>query len=365
MKSARRERRRSVRALLVIAALAPGCDYVCGKKKPVGAADAAADDGLPVGVELVSAGAEPRARLEVGRWAGLHYQLETESDGSFGRSDQPPVKAPTSFLKLSVEVQRGTADPLVQERDGRQLRLVEERATLDKIELRSASAPPDFLSKLNLAFGLLVGLTTRSLVGENGEVVEVTTEHVGGVVPPPEIKKLLDEALSSQRFFPFRLPPAPVGLGARWRFTAPLEARGVKSIQVADMTLVELSEAKARFGVRVRHQAPKQEVPHPTEPGLTATLVGLRGDADGEITIDRLTACILAARFSSTSYLTMTWMDPEGQDQTATFMQANVQRMKGRVGPPDDAGADAADAERDSAPPDAGSPPTEDEDEEL
>lgn len=356
----RRDRRRLARLALLAVLLAPGCDFMCGKKPAATTPEAGPDPG-PAGVEMLSPGAEPRARLEVGRWAGLHYELETESDGSFGRSGEEPVKAPTSILKLSVEVQRGTADPLVQEKDGRSLRLVEERATLERIEIRSATAPPDFVTKLNAAFGLLKGLTTRSLVAENGEIAEITTEHVGGVVPPPEIKQILDEALGAQRFFPFRLPPAPVGLGARWRFSAPLEARGVKSVQVADMTLVELGGKTARIGVRVRHQAPKQEVPHPTEPGLTATLVNLRGDADGEITIDRLTACILAARFSSTSYLTMTWMDPDGHDQTATFMQANVQRMRGRVGPPEDGGLDAGDAASSIVAGEAGPAPEDDE----
>lgn len=357
----KRDLRRGVRALLALALLSPGCDFMCGKKKPASAPDANADD-APLGVEVLSPGSEPRAKLEIGRWAGLSYELETESDGSFGRSGEAPAKAPTSILKLAVEVQRGTADPLVQQKDGKELRLVEERATLERIEVRSPTAPADFMAKLNAAFGLLAGLTTRSLVAENGEVVEVTTEHVGGIVPPPEIKRILDEALSGQRFFPFRLPPAPVGLGARWRFSAPLEARGVKSVQVADMTLVELGDKRARFGVRVRHQAPRQEVPHPTEPGLSATLVNLRGDADGEITIDRLTACILAARFSSTSYLTLTWMDPEGHDQTATFMQASVQRMRGRVGPPEDAGAEGGEA-GESVGPDAAEAGNEEDDE--
>lgn len=338
-----------MRVLLVVALLFPGCNFLCGKRTGVGTVDASSDE-APVGVEVVSSGAEPKVRLEVGRWAGMTYQLRTESEGSFGRAGDPPVKAPTSVLELRVEVERGSADPRIEERDGRKLRLVEERATLERIELQNPSVPSDFLAKLNAAFGLLKGLTTRSLVGENGEVVEVTTEHVGGVVPPPEIKKILDEALGAQRFFPFRLPPVPVGLGARWRFSVPMEARGMKAMQVADMTLVGLGEQTARIGIRARHQAPRQEVPHPTEPGLSATLVNLRGDADGEIVIDRLTACILSARFSSTSYLTLTWMDPDGHDQTATFLQAQVQRMTGSLGAPTDAGADAGDAAVDAKP---------------
>ncbi len=357
MKRARSGKRRTLLALSVAALMAPGCDFICARKQVPAARDAAADD-APVGVEVVTPGAEPRTKLEVGRWTGLHYELEQESDGSFGRTGAASIKAPTLVLKTTVDVLRGTADPLIQERDGKRLRLVEERATLDRISLRSEGGPADFIAKANEMLALLKGMTTKALIAENGEVTEVTTEHVGGVVPPPEVKSFLDEALSAQRYFPLRLPPTPVGVGARWRFSVPLESRGIKSLQVADMTLVELTASTARIGVRVRHQATKQEVPHPTYPGLRATLSSLRGDADGEITLDRLTACILVARFSSTSYQTMTWVDESGEDQTATFMHANVQRLRGRVGAPfdggdfPDAGAGAAaDAAEPTAPP--------------
>jgi hypothetical protein len=158
------------------------------------------------------------------------------------------------------------------------------------------------------------------------------------------VKKILDDALDAQRHFPFRLPPVPVGVGARWRFSEPFEVRGVKAVQVADMTLVELGKDSARIAIRARHQAPRQEVPHPTEPGLTATLQALRGDSNGEISIDRLTACVLSARLTATSFLTMQWMDAQGQDQNATFMEARVQRLTGHVGPEAEAGVEAVES---------------------
>jgi hypothetical protein len=293
-------------------------------------------------VEVLGAGAEPRQKLEIGRWTGLTYQLTSQRDGSFGLSGKTPIKTPTSIMESHFEVLRGTADPIEREIEGRQLRLIEERAVVERIEVQSATMPPEALAQLNAAFGLLKGLTTRSLVGEDGELVELKTESVGGVKPPPEIKKLLDGALDAQRHFPFRLPPVPVGVGARWRFSGPFEVRGVKATQVADMTLLELGEGTARISIRTRHTAPKQEVPHPTEPGLRATLDALRGDSDGELTIDRLTAYVIAARLTSTSFLTMTWMDPTGQDQHATFMQAEVQRMTGHVGSQPEGGTEDA-----------------------
>jgi len=323
---------------------------MCGKSKEKAGTATAAEEAA-ARVEVLGLGKEPRAKLEVGRWAGLVYQLESQRDGSFGLSGQPPTKTPTAIMKSEFEVLRGTANPIERDVDGRHMSLIEERAVVKGIEVKSATLPAPALAQLNAAFGLLVGLTTRSLIGENGELVELKTESVGGVKPPPEVKKLLDNALDAQRHFPFRLPPVPVGVGARWRFTEPFEVRGVKATQVADMTLVALDESIARIAIRARHQAPKQEVPHPTEPGLTATLDALRGDSDGELTIDRLTAYVLSARLTATSYLSMTWMGADGQDQHATFMQAEVQRMTGHVGPAVDAGVDdsGADAGGDAA----------------
>src|SRR5262245_27072791 len=112
---------------LVVLALFAGCDGGCRKKKPA-PVDANKDD-APVGIEILNLGSEPREKLEVGRWVGLHYDLEMQTDGSFGIRGLPPVKAPTSIIGFRVEVLRGTADPVLRDRDNQKLRLVEERAT--------------------------------------------------------------------------------------------------------------------------------------------------------------------------------------------------------------------------------------------
>jgi hypothetical protein len=359
--------RRAVLAVLVALMTLPGCEWMCGKKKPPPPASEEPRD-TPSRVDVQSVGREPRVKLEVARWAGLTYQLESETDGSFGVQGAAPARAPTSFASLHYEVLRGSADPLEKEIDGRKLRLVEERATLADIGIRSKDVTPDVLAKLNAGFGLLRGSTTRQLVAEDGEIAEATTELVGGMVPPKELKSFLDAALDGQRHFPFRLPTVPIGVGARWRFSEPLVIRGAKALQVADMTLISLGPNTARIGIRVRHQAPRQQVPHPLEPGLTATLDALRGDAEGEITIDRMTACVLSARLNGTSFLTLTWMDNDGKDQTATFMQATIQRMQGHVGEVE-AGADAGDGGDAAAAPSEASAdvsvPSEDEEDET
>ncbi len=330
----------------VALSFAPGCNWLCGKKPP----PAAEPDAGAASVELVAPGDEPRAKLEVARWTGLSYELSSESDGSFGIQGQPPAKAPTSTMTLRFEVAHGTAEPVVRQEDGHEVRLVEERAVLRDIGLKSDEIPEAALAQLNAGFGLLRGLTTRQLVAEDGEVAEVKAEEIGGQKLPPEIKKILDQAFETQRHFPFRLPHDPVGKGARWRFVEPLTVHGINTVQVADMTLRSISDAKVNIGIRVRLQAKKQDVPHPVDPTITASLDKYRGDSDGELVLDRMTAVVLSSRLATTSVITLSWTDKQDTPQKATFMSASVIRMHGRLGPFDsddagDAGATDAGAE--------------------
>lgn len=347
------KRRRFWLALACGLLCTPGCGWVCGKNAP-GAKDAEA---VTAKVELISPGAEPRQKLEVARWTGLTYELSSESNGSFGAEGRPPGKSPTSTMTLRFEVVRGTADPLVREIDGREVHLVDEHAVLRDIGLKSDDIPAPMLAQLNAGFGLLRGLNTRQLVAEDGELVEVSAEGIGGQKLPAEIKKILDDLLDAQRHFPFRLPHEPVGKGARWRFTEPLPVHGIKTMQVADMTLTFISEQTVKIAIKVRLQADKQTVPHPNDPSISASLDKYRGDAEGELELDRMTAVVLSSRLANTSVISLSWKDREFREQKSTFMSASVIRMKGRLGPfPDDAATDDGDASVvDSSPADGAS----------
>jgi hypothetical protein len=249
-------------------------------------------------------------------------------------------------MTLRFEVVRGTADPIVREIDGREAHLVEEHAVLRDIGVASDELPAPALAQMNAGFGLLRGLNTRQLVAEDGELAEVSAEGIGGQKLPPEIKKFLDDILDTQRHFPFRLPHDPVGKGARWRFTQPLPMRGINTMQVADMTLTAINEQSVSIAIKVRLQADKQTVPHPTDPSIQASLDKYRGDSEGELVLDRMTAVILSSRLANTSVISLSWKDREFREQKSTFMSASVIKMKGRLGPfeADDAATDAGDA---------------------
>ena len=328
------------RLLLGLLLLLPACSSWCNRKPD-------ADKPKAPRVELLDKGREPRAELELGRWTGFRYWTAIESEGSFGIQGLPPAKAPKTTVTMASEVLRGGADPIVRDRKGETLELIEERSTLADIRVDSPDLPPEQVAALQGAFSLLRGTTTKQLVATTGEVVEVKTELVGGKKPTPEVERLLDDAFDAQRRFPFRLPPQAVGVGARWRFKEPVDLRGVRATQVAEMTLVALAERSARVGIRVRFEAGTQMIPHPLEPGKQATLEGFRGDGDGELEIDRMTAVLTAARLATTATLKISTLDAQQQRKVTTLMAASVMRIRGGVGAPpalavDDAGADDA-----------------------
>jgi len=319
----------------------------CGKGAPAAAADASPANAR---VELINSGREPRAKLEVERLTGYRYYSELESESSFGIQGQVPTVLPAAIARLKNEVIRGLGDPVVKKRGSSDLRLIEERATLEKLAVRSSAFPPDFVAQFNAGLHVFTGTTTRALVAEDGEVVEMKTELVGGKKPTPEIAAVLDATWEAQRRFPFRLPADPVGPGARWRFSESLEFRKVRGLQLAEMHLLTLDDRSARIRIRIRHQCPRQEIPHPLNPKDTAMLEHYRGDADGEVTIDRSTAILLDGRLATTATLRMSG-NVDGGQQTVTFVAATLLKVRGDALQNEevaDAGAEAARAEESS-----------------
>ena len=64
------------------------------------------------------------------------------------------------------------------------------------------------------------------------------------------------------------LPMEPVGIGARWEVTQPMETPQIKYTQIARYTLVHREGDKLTLEMSVEHLAPKQEVPSPNSAKL-------------------------------------------------------------------------------------------------
>ncbi len=328
-------RRRLVVAILAGIVGGAGCESSCwGSKAKKGGTVREAR------VDLLEAGEAPRVTMQVGRWTGFRYTVTIEVDASISLEGQAPIRPPTIASTLRFRTVRGTADPIERERDGHVLRLVEEEAVVDSVVVKSETVPQGFLDQMNARLSSTAGTESRIFVAEDGEVVSVETKRVGGVDPTPEVKRLLDSAWDGQPRFPFRLPPGPVGVGGKWRFTEKLRSNGLDVVQISDMTVMRIEEQRVRLKVRARQEAPQQDFADPFRPDGSAHLDRYRGDGEGELTIDRLTGIVLDARFSTSAMLTVS-RDVEGKKNAATLLAAGVVRLSSAVG--SDAGAELVD----------------------
>lgn len=326
--------RSSLAIAAVVGAPIVGCQSTCGGAKSEKGAVVEAR------VELLEPGREPKVAMQVGRWTGFRYAVVVEVDSSIALEGQAPIRPPTLVSVLRFRTVRGTADPVERERGGQQLKLVEEEVVVDSVTMKSDTVPRDFLEQMNARLAAASGTESRIFVAEDGEVVSMETRRVGGVDPSPEVKRILDSAWDGQPRFPFRLPPTPVGVGARWRFTEKLRSNGLDLVQVSDMTVVQIAAERVRLKLRARQEAPQQDFVDPFRPDGSAHLDRYRGDGEGELTIDRLTGIVLDGRFSTSAMLTVS-RERDGRREAATLLAAGVVRMTSAAGR--DAGPELAD----------------------
>lgn len=347
-------RRASAGALCLLSVAASGCDG-CGTRRNVNKVQDAAsgDEGR---IEVKSTGKEPRVKLAIGRWKGLTYDWDIASSGSFGMQGAKPVRIPEIRSRMRVTVTRGNADPIVRKRGEKTLRLMEEVCVVESLEIAPEGLDPKFVELTNENMSGAIGTRTRTLTAEDGEVVEMKSELVGGIEPSPEEKEAIDRGLELQRRFPFRFPAEELGEGAEWRFSETVRINGVRAVQVADMKLVKLDDNRADIRIKVRHHAPRQEMPHPFVPGATALLERYRADGDGLLVLDRVTALPLESKLSLTARLSLLVPQPQGVPQRTTWIAASVLKGKATLGgsdggvfePEPDSGLGEADAAADA-----------------
>jgi hypothetical protein len=289
-------------------------------------------------VEMLGDGTPPRVGLRVARWTGYRYRFVVEGSGSQSLEGQPQTASPVVTTTLDHEVLRGSTDPIVIRSDAGVSRLIEERAVVESVRVRQEGVDQKTLDDWNRALLPLRGTAVRQGVTESAGIGWLKAELVNGKPPENAVRQAVDATLEIQRHFPFRLPPVPVGIGARWRFREKIELNGVHAAQIAEMSLRGIDATSAIVGIVLRQEAPRQEVAHPFVPGQKAVLEQFRGDGDGELVVDRLTAIVLRARLVVTARLTLSG-DLNGQHGTATLHATSVITASGAPLGETDAGA--------------------------
>jgi hypothetical protein len=289
------------------------CSWFAGKSEP---------EHSGTDVEMLGNGSDPRVTLRVARWSGLRYRTHLVAAGTLGLEGGAPILGPTTTMVVDSEVLRGSSEPLLDNRHGGVVRLIVERSVLRGISINQSGVPQQILDFWNQALAPLRGTSYLQNVAESAEVTQLSSELLGGVQPPEEVQRAVDQALEQQRHFPFRLPPAPVGAGARWRFREELIMNGAHVTQMAEMTLKSVDANQAVVGIVLHQDALRQPIPHPLQHGAKAVLEQFKGEGGGELIVDRLTAIILQGHIVVTARSTLS-ADVAGKPNTATLIGAS------------------------------------------
>ncbi len=287
----------------------------------------AAEERSATDVEMLGDGEPPRVTLRVARWTGLRYRTKFVAVGSLGVEGAPPLVGPTTSMVVENEVLRGSAEPIVERQHGGVVRLIEERARLDGLTVSQPGVPQPALDFWNRALAPLRNTTYLQHVAESAEVTQLNSELLGGVMPPEAVAKAVDQALEQQRHVPFRLPPSPVGVGARWRFREDLVMNGVRGTQSAEMTLRRVDANQAVVSVALRQEAPRQAVSSPVSPGASAVLESYEGDGGGELVVDRLTAIVVYGNIVAQARSTVS-AETAGKRNSATLVGTSSLHME-------------------------------------
>jgi hypothetical protein len=287
---------------------------------------------------MLGNGSDPRVTLRVARWSGLRYRSRLVAAGSLGIEGAPPLIGPATTMVVDSEVLRGSSDPLLDNQHGGVVRLIEERSVLRNISIDQPGVPQPILDFWNVALSPLRGTSYLQHVAESAEVTELSSEMLGGIEPPEEVRKAVDQALEQQRHFPFRLPPAPVGVGARWRFHENLLMNGASVTQTVEMILKAVDANQAVVGIVLHQDAPRQPITNPLQKGAKAVLEQFRGDGGGELVVDRLTAIVLQGTIVVTARSTLS-AETAGKKNAATLVGASSIQMTATMLSEQDAGA--------------------------
>lgn len=241
----------------------------CSKGSDEGAASVEPPD-----LQIVSAGSVPRQLLAYQPARGSTVTLDLAVDVTVSAGDMGGPM-PTIVLTLSVAVEE--ALPI-----GAMLRTT----VIDAVARdRDDSRVPAIA--LGGPLGLMKGIVLTSMLTPAGHIVgtRVRTEKA----LPETAKSQLSALVANFDQLVMPLPREPVGIGAVWRNSRPLEQNGMRMTAVNSIELLGVTDHKLSYAIDTEVHGPDQSV---AQGGMTVDITGITGTGRGKGTIDLRTLAV-------------------------------------------------------------------------
>jgi hypothetical protein len=263
------------------------------------------DGGAKTTVKLLDPGAEPRTALRYKFQANRTEKLVMETSMAMameiGDQKQPETQVPITQMTMTIDSKEVSPEGNLHY-----------EFELEQVEvLPKPGANPAMINAMKQKTSSMQGMSGSATVTSRGFTKDTEIKLPPGI--DPQMKQSIDNMKQSMNQMSAPLPEEPVGRGARWQVTMPVETPAVKLTQVATYTLLEIQGDRVKFDFTIKQSALPQEIHTPgAAPGVKVLLESLKSSGKGTVELQM-------TNLVPTSNMNMT---------TTNVVSANNQKLK-------------------------------------
>jgi hypothetical protein len=287
----------------------------CGKTESEEPEDS--DGGDSTTVKLLDAGAEPRTALrykfQANRTEAIVMDMSMAMAMETGNQKQPETQVPVTRTTMIFDNKEVSPEGNLHY-----------EFEIEQVEvLPTPGVNPMMVNAMKQQMSGMQGMNGSATVTSRGFTQDAEIKIPPGV--NPQIRQSIDNMKQSMNQMSAPLPEEPVGRGARWQVTMPVETPAMKLKQVATYTLSEIQGDKVKLDVTIKQSAPPQEIATPgAAPGTKTSLESLK--SSGEATIEiQMTKLVPTSNLNMTS----TYVISVNNQKIKTTMQLGMKMHPG------------------------------------
>ena len=234
------------------------------------------DGGAKTTVKLLDPGAQPRTALRYKFQANRTEKMVMETSMAMamemGDQKQPETQMPVTRMTMTIDSKEVSPEGNLHY-----------EFELEQVEiLPKPGANPAIVNAMKQQMSSMQGLSGSATVTSRGFTKDTEIKSPPGI--DPQIKQSMDQMKQSINQMSAPLPEEPVGEGARWQVTMPMEMPAMKLTQVATYTLSEIQGDKVKLDITIKQSAPPQELDTPgAAPGAKVSLESLKSSGKGTV----------------------------------------------------------------------------------
>ena len=258
-------------------------------------------------VTLLESGAEPRTvlryKFQANRTERMVMQTDMAMAIEIGSLKRPERQLPSTRMTMAIDSKEVSPEGELHY-----------EFTLEQTEVvPNPGDNPLTINAIRKQMHTMLGVRGSATATSRGFSTDININIPRGA--GPKVRQLIDDMKQSMTRMLAPLPDEPVGRGAVWQVTTPIETPAMKFTQVATYTLLEIQGDAVKLDVQITQSAPPQESrPIGGAPGTTVMLESL--ETSGSETVELQMTNVIP---TSTLILTTTSVFSSDQRVTTTM----------------------------------------------